>query len=525
MHRNPYVPRKQSGVALVMSIVLLIIMTIVGVSLLSGTVLQERMSGNMRLQALAFEAASAGIAEARIHGLDRDNVWAAAGVTSCRRGTGGGDADLWSTGWSHTEVQEWFPNGENSEYRLLVYCMQDLRFLEAAGFDLGGEDAADPSRLPPQLFVVSEGRAPIGAGEGRALRQLEIRVEDPLLNPQDLDPTIRIEGDRIALRTANSDSFIVDGDGGPAIATSTEAWRDYIIDRIENTGPGRMHNYLGSGEGPDDPPIVAGAGSYPFNSPAELWTFVSDIRQSMRDSLINDNVFGSEPASGAWSGSVGTCGFNYVKQNLRGGGNVPQCDVSSPVTNLNEIDFNDGKLTFVDGDAVIGGEATGSGVVIVTGNVCFHGRADFKGQVIVLGGLYEMRGGGNGETLGSIFAADIDVSDGSPVPSGWGDTTMDFRGGGNHTIAYDCQGLLELWGGLNQCGLADQWVPFECDGDGGRAVGMGAQNRMIGWRENLGWRERQIIDANGCLIIDPALENIFGLTQGDAICGVVADAE
>ena len=54
----------QSGVALIVSLLLLFIMILLGVSSFSNSHVQERSANNIRLQALAFEAASAGASNA-----------------------------------------------------------------------------------------------------------------------------------------------------------------------------------------------------------------------------------------------------------------------------------------------------------------------------------------------------------------------------------------------------------------------------------------------------------------------------
>lgn len=48
--------RRQQGSALIVSLVMLLLMTLVGVASMQGTILQERMSGNLRDRELAFEA-------------------------------------------------------------------------------------------------------------------------------------------------------------------------------------------------------------------------------------------------------------------------------------------------------------------------------------------------------------------------------------------------------------------------------------------------------------------------------------
>ncbi len=52
---------KQSGSALIISLVILIVMTLIGITAMGGSSLQERMAGNSRDAALAFQAAEAAL--------------------------------------------------------------------------------------------------------------------------------------------------------------------------------------------------------------------------------------------------------------------------------------------------------------------------------------------------------------------------------------------------------------------------------------------------------------------------------
>jgi len=56
--------RRQSGSALVIALVFLLLMTLIGVTAMQTTTLQERMAGNERDRNLAFQAAEAALREA-----------------------------------------------------------------------------------------------------------------------------------------------------------------------------------------------------------------------------------------------------------------------------------------------------------------------------------------------------------------------------------------------------------------------------------------------------------------------------
>jgi type IV pilus assembly protein PilX len=60
MDKQPNTP-KQSGAALVVSLIFLVLLTLIAITAMQSTILQERMAGNTRDHMLAFEAAEAAI--------------------------------------------------------------------------------------------------------------------------------------------------------------------------------------------------------------------------------------------------------------------------------------------------------------------------------------------------------------------------------------------------------------------------------------------------------------------------------
>ncbi|MDT8403753.1 pilus assembly protein [Sulfuriflexus sp.] len=65
MSMMPTAPaRQQQGAVLIISMIILLLLTILGVTSMQGTNLEERMAGNMRDRHVAFESAEATLAEA-----------------------------------------------------------------------------------------------------------------------------------------------------------------------------------------------------------------------------------------------------------------------------------------------------------------------------------------------------------------------------------------------------------------------------------------------------------------------------
>lgn len=58
--------RQQRGISLLVVLVLLLIMTLLGLAILRGTMLEERMAGNMYERSLAFQAAESALREGEL---------------------------------------------------------------------------------------------------------------------------------------------------------------------------------------------------------------------------------------------------------------------------------------------------------------------------------------------------------------------------------------------------------------------------------------------------------------------------
>lgn len=68
---NRAIPRRERGVALVIVLILLLVMTLLGVASMRGTLLEERMSGNLFSRSLAFQAAEAALREGEALALSK----------------------------------------------------------------------------------------------------------------------------------------------------------------------------------------------------------------------------------------------------------------------------------------------------------------------------------------------------------------------------------------------------------------------------------------------------------------------
>lgn len=420
----------QKGVALVLSLIILVVLTVLGVATMSGVNLQERMSANTKLQTYAFEAASGGIARALEFGINPDN-WDSS--NSCNRG------QEWDTGWSSAFSFQ-TTSGVTSSYRLRIRCLED--------FEPSDIDADLFDSLPPQLFLVSEGRVESADGDLLAVRQIEVRIED-VSGAGRAESAIRVEGEpSVTIDPANSDVFTVDGKGGAAISASTTGNADIIFDAVEEVD--RVSNYRGG--------IIQSDYESPWNDPADLADFINAISDFME---TEGNVDGH-------------CGLmNLVDGDFTVRGNTAF----------------DG-LTYVRGDLDMRGNPSGGGVVIVEGDVEWRGTAEFTGLVIGLGGSFSMRGGGRGDTSGSMFFTNLDLDS---SPTSFGSTNLDFSGGGNHTISFDCEAYEDALTCLDKIAGPDVVSPPDCSAEQSGTL-LGRRLAVASWRENLGWREDDLVE-------------------------------
>jgi type IV pilus assembly protein PilX len=61
------VPKQQTGAVLVISLFILVVITLIGISAIQTTTLEEKMTGNMRDHDLAFQAAESALRDAEIN--------------------------------------------------------------------------------------------------------------------------------------------------------------------------------------------------------------------------------------------------------------------------------------------------------------------------------------------------------------------------------------------------------------------------------------------------------------------------
>ncbi len=141
----------QRGAALAISLIFLLVLTLIGVTAMSTTTLQERMAGNLRDTGLAFQAAESAVAEAEA---------TVAALTVTPNPTGCTSAcDIWPVTAVDSAEQDagwWATNGEllgTDGTQELAGINEDPRYT-IREYDIV-QDQIDPA-LPPTLTYYYE---------------------------------------------------------------------------------------------------------------------------------------------------------------------------------------------------------------------------------------------------------------------------------------------------------------------------------------------------------------------------------
>lgn len=111
--RQTVIPIRERGAALMVSLILLLILTLLGLSSVQNTTLQERMAGNYRSSVVAFEAAESALREGET-GVDGYLLRPTPSTSGKVKPKDAPDPDASTTGpwWKEADAGWWTTNGE-----------------------------------------------------------------------------------------------------------------------------------------------------------------------------------------------------------------------------------------------------------------------------------------------------------------------------------------------------------------------------------------------------------------------------
>ncbi len=503
-------PSTQTGVVLVIGLLLLLIITIVAVASMSNTHMQERMAGNAQTQALAFEVASEGASKSLAFYLEarhKDGPYKDLG--GCTSEWRNKDDKLLTHPTTRETIEKTIGDDDVAPLRTLqltqwMYCLQPPYE------DVGADEFGTP--IAAKLFVLSRGEV-LSGDTVVARRDIETHIGRP--NPVESCTAICIphceKNDELKFPTSNI--FRVFGEGNPAITTGKSECTAKVKDSIRDDRIGNYDGGVAAAEG-------GGTLGWPWDDPNDVVDFANalrDIAKGKADDQDNDQE------NYAWLDWHST----YKDEGWAPKGNDP--------ADLGSQDPEKFALTYVDGDAVFRGSDSGAGILVVNGNLEWKGTPDFKGLILVTGGSFKVSGGGQGgDPAGSLVVLNLD-----PNPPDFADPpkfrgiTLDLIGGGTAQYRYDCRLLQRLAIAVQDLGVAaDQngylkgddgntvrdddnhpivdpdWSPQPADSgywdetgatgvwlpSCGSGTGQDAILAIRSMRESLGWREPELLD-------------------------------
>jgi len=414
----------ERGVALFLGLIMLLVLTVLGISSFQNSHMQERSAGNARLQSVAFEAAAAGATNAI-------NFFNSQTETAPDQLCG----SLGHVGWENPT--DWVGQGSIGEatLRQRMYCLAD---------EYPDADGGRPTRS--QLFVLSRGEVSTG-GQVVAQRDIEVRLDVGAVGtPGDgcgaiCFPSCTPGG----MNFPTSNAFQVDGNGGFAITGGCDAMTQAIDDAIRDNRIGNYDGGLGT----------TGPGS-PWDTPANA-------------ELFRLNVLAAAQAAQA----AGTCQtWCYSAGNVNMSGSNDFGTVADP------------QITYIQGDASFGGNISGAGIMFVNGSLSWNGTPDFQGLIVTLGGSFTIDGGGDGGDHGGSVVI-LNHPDGGVGE--FGESYFNNNGGGNALYQYDCAALQAAQALMDEAGQG-LWSPECSDAgsiwdESPTTTIIASWRENIGWRE------------------------------------------
>lgn len=451
---SDYGPRRERGMALVIALILLTILTILGVASMSSVVMQERMAGNVNLQALAFQAASGGITQALDFGEDSSWVDSSGNTRTCEIGEDSDDE--WQTDWYPDIVYRDGADDPDLPADIRVVFRHRLGCFLPNPIPVDWEDLDD---YPMELLVLSQGEVQRFSGgavqEVLSRREVEVKVS-PGAGIGDCLFTVgpMAEG-AFDGNIGKSSQFVVEGEtpGGCPIqfASSGDAqeFRDILSG---NAGSDRVGNWR-----PTPPGITHGGLRSPWNDPLLLARALNALKIGIR----------------AWESW--TDGYNVSGVTLPLTNPFAACEGElRPVANSKAPPT--APITYISGTLDLSGNDLAQGLVIIENSFESSGNVTYRSDLVVLGGSFNGKGLGGADSKGLIQIHNLatrywdspgnpnenrrrqpayctnEATCGAALPVMQLNTYFNIAGGGNATItAEDCAMIQARWQRINNC--------------------------------------------------------------------------
>ena len=460
---------RSRGVALIFGLLLLLVLTVIAVGTLSSVSMQERMAANANLQALAFEAASAGVAESVDYWLGDDNTnWPP--DSECFRGLGRDWATLW-TAPQRLEVQG-LPLGFVVQYQTRLGCF------EAGDWVLLDDDDPDTVSIPPpvQLLALSQGlvfrsndgETAIDPDAPIATRQIEVRLERRGGEPPDFcalnlcplaPPPSGGDGtgqfSNRTLEVPNARAFSIDGGAaGCAAGFDNQTEADRALAQLSEN---QLQQYQPT------PGIVDAGLKGILSKPKELANAVNAVKIGIRAWDVWESL--PDPTFGL-AGSDNPDPAELLGK-TEGSNPFESCAGQIEPGNLTNCPTGISGFHYIAGDVDMG-PCTFRNFMIVEGDFLINGNPIYTEPLLVLGGTMQTRGWGNAENSNIAIVQNlvqpsnhlVEPSNPERIEPAYivadadlGECQFRVAGGGTGAlqITDDCDELQEPWTELNSC--------------------------------------------------------------------------
>lgn len=283
--------------------------------------------------------------------------------------------------------------------------------------------------------------APTSQSVNKARRMIQFEVAKVALPP--VPSALTLAGPAPNLKFPNSNPYKINGNDDPACGTT------------------------------DNKPAIGTVTDQPIGSESP-----TDVATDARNTVINalprpDHYVGVDACSNGQpdvqnvSNTVNSLystvsGLNGIVHDIQGA--ATQTFGNNPT--IPDLGVNAPKITVVNGDFTFG-PVTGSGILLVTGNLTLQGNFSFTGVVLVIGsGSVTAKGGGNGQINGAMVVANIGNSsyatnpvDANLLPN-LGSPTFDFSGGGGNGIQYNSCSIVAAGGAANYTVVARREITY-----------------------------------------------------------------
>lgn len=397
----------ERGAALVTALLVATMLLVAGGALIATTSMSARTAIDSTSEMQAYYGAEAGLQAALnalrgnkaptasampagMTGINFRNAVIAANSNDCPGGTGGDPSTV-------ARLSRWLPytNTQAANTRVTVGTNPTIQYDVVVSLPAG--DTLPPAPLEPKrLLIQSTGYGPSGA----------IKRMSMIVARNAFDPTVP------AMMT-----LIGTPGGSPSMSFSSGNSANHVYSGADHgTPPQPTLPAFGVTDPTDLTIATTSAAANTTSTPAAAILTSSSIPAYLQSASAARSFLNAMQAAAITGQANGTA--TYLPS---GGSGTPT------------------GFTFVNGDYTMG-PGSGSGLLIVTGQLTTNGATNFNGLVLVLGkGEINRNGGGGGFFYGATFVAAFDwpVLPGTPPSPNFNAPYFNFNGAGNATMQYD----------------------------------------------------------------------------------------